>query len=264
MESIKAARKRAGLSLHDLAKRCGTSHVAIAKAEREGTDPRASTVAKIAAGLGVPVGELYGEGDLIGRKELLKRIRPLLDELIKQGEIHWGRTDPARLAAIGVLIGRAIKNIDERWKLPTRRDTSASNRKVTGGDEIDRKALDERLDYFRVQGEVHWANLDMPKIGKLAREVQGMVGDRLDPKGRAARSLASVLDVCGRPQRDDRSNLLDPGAVHGLAVIIDRELDGVISRNVSRGRKAKEGAALRRARKRYPKRYPVTKKVQAA
>ncbi len=59
MESIKRARKRAGLSLSEVAEHTGLHRVAIARAEREGTDAMASTVAAIADALGVPVCTLY-------------------------------------------------------------------------------------------------------------------------------------------------------------------------------------------------------------
>lgn len=61
MEKIKAARKKAGLSLAELAERTGLHAVAIARAEREGQDVKASTVARIAKALGVPVCELFEE-----------------------------------------------------------------------------------------------------------------------------------------------------------------------------------------------------------
>ena len=59
VEKIKTIRKRLGLSLADVAERCGLHPQAIARVEREGFDPKASTVAKIAEALGVPVCELY-------------------------------------------------------------------------------------------------------------------------------------------------------------------------------------------------------------
>jgi transcriptional regulator with XRE-family HTH domain len=61
MERIKAVRKRAGLSLAELAERTGLHAVAIARAEREGQDVKASTVARIAKALEVPVCELFEE-----------------------------------------------------------------------------------------------------------------------------------------------------------------------------------------------------------
>jgi len=61
MEKIKAARKKAGLSLAELAELTGLHAVAIARAEREGQDVKASTVARIATALGVPVCELFEE-----------------------------------------------------------------------------------------------------------------------------------------------------------------------------------------------------------
>ena len=61
MERIKTVRKRLGLSLADVAARCGMLPQAIARAEREGFDPKASTVARIAKALGVPVCELFDD-----------------------------------------------------------------------------------------------------------------------------------------------------------------------------------------------------------
>ncbi len=59
MDSIKKARKRVGMSLSQVAERCGLLPEAVARAEREGIDPKASTVGRIAAALGLPVCELY-------------------------------------------------------------------------------------------------------------------------------------------------------------------------------------------------------------
>ena len=61
MEQIKKIRKRKGLSLSQLAERTGLLPEAIARAERKGQDVRASTIAAIAKGLGVPVCELFEE-----------------------------------------------------------------------------------------------------------------------------------------------------------------------------------------------------------
>lgn len=61
MESIKRARKAHGLSLTDVAKASGLHPEAVARAEREGIDPRASTVQTIAKALDVPVCELFEE-----------------------------------------------------------------------------------------------------------------------------------------------------------------------------------------------------------
>jgi transcriptional regulator with XRE-family HTH domain len=59
MESIKRARKRRGLSLTEVSTRTGLYREAIARAERAGTDVRATTLATIARALGVPVCELF-------------------------------------------------------------------------------------------------------------------------------------------------------------------------------------------------------------
>ena len=61
MEGIKRARKKAGLSLTELADRTGLHRMAVARAEREDQDVKASTVAVIAKALGVPVCELFEE-----------------------------------------------------------------------------------------------------------------------------------------------------------------------------------------------------------
>lgn len=70
VESIKRARQAAGLSLADVADRCGLLRQAVARAERAGVDPRSSTVALIAKALGVPVCTLYPESghERAGRK----------------------------------------------------------------------------------------------------------------------------------------------------------------------------------------------------
>ncbi len=62
MEGIKQVRKAKGMSLTALAGRCGMLSQQVAYAEREGTDPRASTLARLAKGLGVPVCRFFEEG----------------------------------------------------------------------------------------------------------------------------------------------------------------------------------------------------------
>jgi transcriptional regulator with XRE-family HTH domain len=59
MESLKRARRRSGLSLTQVAERSGLCREVIARAERVGTDVRATTLARIAKALGVPVCELF-------------------------------------------------------------------------------------------------------------------------------------------------------------------------------------------------------------
>ena len=59
VESIKRARKTAGMSLTQVAARSGVHRMAVANAERKHVDPRASTLAAIAGALGVPVCELF-------------------------------------------------------------------------------------------------------------------------------------------------------------------------------------------------------------
>lgn len=59
MDSIKRMRKARGMTLAQVARGSGFLPEAIARAERTGTDPRASTVAAIANALGVPVCELF-------------------------------------------------------------------------------------------------------------------------------------------------------------------------------------------------------------
>lgn len=61
LEQIKRLRHAKGLSLAEVAERSGLHREAIARAERAGVDPRASTVALIAKALGVPVCELFDE-----------------------------------------------------------------------------------------------------------------------------------------------------------------------------------------------------------
>lgn len=60
MLSIKRKRKELGVPLNELARRTGIHRENLARAERDGIDPRASTLAAIARGLGVPVCELFG------------------------------------------------------------------------------------------------------------------------------------------------------------------------------------------------------------
>ena len=59
MESIKILRKRLGMTLDQVAERAGMVNEQVARAERAGTDPRASTLARLAHAMGVPVCELF-------------------------------------------------------------------------------------------------------------------------------------------------------------------------------------------------------------
>ena len=59
MESLKRARKARGMTLAQVAEGSGLLAQAVARAEREDTDPRASTVAAIAKALKAPVCEVY-------------------------------------------------------------------------------------------------------------------------------------------------------------------------------------------------------------
>ena len=59
VESLKRARQAKGLSLAEVADRSGLLRQAVARAERTGIDPRASTVRAIAKALGVPECELF-------------------------------------------------------------------------------------------------------------------------------------------------------------------------------------------------------------
>lgn len=61
VEKIKLIRNAKGLSLTQLGNLTGLHSVAIARLERRGYDPKASTVALVAKALGVPVCELYEE-----------------------------------------------------------------------------------------------------------------------------------------------------------------------------------------------------------
>lgn len=66
VESLKRARKAKGMSLTDVAERADLHPEAVARAEREGVDPRFSTVAAIAQALDVPLCELI-EGTQHGK-----------------------------------------------------------------------------------------------------------------------------------------------------------------------------------------------------
>lgn len=67
MESLKRARKRAGLTLREVATATGMMSQSVAKAERETTDPRFSTVVRIAGALGVSLDSLASKGGRHGR-----------------------------------------------------------------------------------------------------------------------------------------------------------------------------------------------------
>lgn len=61
MHSIKRARKAAGVSLTEMATLTGLHRMAIARAERDGQDVKASTIDAIAKALNIPVCELFEE-----------------------------------------------------------------------------------------------------------------------------------------------------------------------------------------------------------
>ena len=71
MESIKRMRKRLGMTLAEVAAGAGMLPEAIARAERAGTDLKASTIALIARAMKVPVCELF-EDSGHGRKRKKK------------------------------------------------------------------------------------------------------------------------------------------------------------------------------------------------
>lgn len=74
MESLKRARKARGMSLAQVAQRSGLLAQAVARAERAGIDPRASTVAAIARALGVPICMVFERtGHERGRRQRTKR-----------------------------------------------------------------------------------------------------------------------------------------------------------------------------------------------
>ena len=58
MESIKLWRKELGLSLTGVATRADLHDEAVARMERAGVDPRASSLLRIAKALGIPVCQL--------------------------------------------------------------------------------------------------------------------------------------------------------------------------------------------------------------
>jgi transcriptional regulator with XRE-family HTH domain len=61
VESIKRKRKALGLSLTDVALRADLHREAVARIEHADSDPRASSLVRIAKALGVPVCELFDE-----------------------------------------------------------------------------------------------------------------------------------------------------------------------------------------------------------
>ena len=73
VESIKPVRKRHGMSLTELAEASGIHRMAIARAERVGTDVLASTLMAFAKALGVPVCELFPKEAGHGRRRKTRR-----------------------------------------------------------------------------------------------------------------------------------------------------------------------------------------------
>jgi transcriptional regulator with XRE-family HTH domain len=75
VDRIKRVRKRVGMSLAEVAAGSGLLPEAVARAERAGTDPRASTVSRIAKALGVPVCELFDDSGHERRTRKSKRAK---------------------------------------------------------------------------------------------------------------------------------------------------------------------------------------------
>jgi transcriptional regulator with XRE-family HTH domain len=67
VESIRILRKKLGLSLGDVSQGSGMKRESIARAERAGIDPKASTLLALARAMKVPVCELYGKEGKHGR-----------------------------------------------------------------------------------------------------------------------------------------------------------------------------------------------------
>ncbi|MBY6090982.1 helix-turn-helix domain-containing protein [Pseudooceanicola sp. 502str34] len=74
-ERVQALRKRAGLTLNDLAGRAGISASAVSKIENGQTSPTYETLLRLALGLGVDVAELFGgaaESPVNGRRTITR------------------------------------------------------------------------------------------------------------------------------------------------------------------------------------------------
>jgi len=72
MEKIKQVRKRLGMSLAEVGELAGMHREAVARAEHPDTDPRASTITRIAKAMGVPVCKLFDDP---GRHERRRKKR---------------------------------------------------------------------------------------------------------------------------------------------------------------------------------------------
>lgn len=72
-QRIKAARKKAGMTQADLAKKLGISYVNISQLEKDQRSPKLETLQRIAAALGVPVQELIADWSAVDKEEF-KRV----------------------------------------------------------------------------------------------------------------------------------------------------------------------------------------------
>jgi transcriptional regulator with XRE-family HTH domain len=75
---LKALREAAGLSQRALADRAGVAPETVARLERDRTPPRAGTVRKVAAALGVPPDALAGGSGTAGAEAAAGDLRPAL------------------------------------------------------------------------------------------------------------------------------------------------------------------------------------------
>lgn len=72
-QRIKAARKKAGMTQADLAKKLGISYVNISQLEKDQRSPKLETLQRIAAALSVPVQELIADWSAVDKEEF-KRV----------------------------------------------------------------------------------------------------------------------------------------------------------------------------------------------
>ena len=68
-QHLRAARLRAGLNLHQLARLCGISAPALSLIETGKRDPRLTTLSRIAKALRLPLAELLAPHDLAERPD---------------------------------------------------------------------------------------------------------------------------------------------------------------------------------------------------
>jgi transcriptional regulator with XRE-family HTH domain len=114
---LKRVRERKGLTAYGLARLTGLSQQGVLKLERPGSDPKLSTLLKLAGALKVPVGDLLPAAGAEGsRDKFLKfceEAMPLLKQAKELSEVHVNVVSPPSIRHRLVLLERLLKGLSD-------------------------------------------------------------------------------------------------------------------------------------------------------